>query len=417
MEDAELRSLPAIRRLDLNLAPLDGSTGPQAVRRTVARDFLANAENYYVAVERLVLPPLPWAFAPLLRTTNQNDPPTRLNCDVSVTWTSAAGVVVASDPQPVLLQRTDMTAAVPQVIAGVLQAQPTDGYASVRSFETLRAMLQQAIQAAWSSCIANAGGAIAGQTQPPALFYDAATGLFTLSVYPYGMWADSDIVNGRMRLYFSAEWLGFLKGWPLQILNTTPTPAGSRLDLLVVMDEPGTTGPAGCVWRDWDAGTSTWIPGPPGQLAPDGINAPIDPATAQLLVTQSFPAAWAWNTWNTVQLLSTLSTETEMTDPPLGQLAAGQNVTTTTQQILADFAIDPSAGGASSWAQPLVYNAGGLADYRYIALNPADKLNQLTLYAETVDREGVRRPLQSSGAPASAKLVFVRRDLVEHWRR
>ncbi len=378
---------------------------PTALLSQVVRagPIITRPQDYYVAVSRAVLPAIncPMFICPL--ALNQTtSPPLDTQWNVTMTWSTFSATV------PIQLVRSRFDCSVPAL---PLASQPTSDYAFVDSYNQYLAMMNAALDNCFVELQAQAGGTFAGFTnQPssPVMGYNASTGLFSLSCYPFVAWDQFYPGGNQIKVYFSLNFSNYLAGWTTKTLTTAPRASGQ--DILLVLANTGSN------WLDYQsASPGTWV-GPPGY----GVNPdqPRVPDAAMLVMQQDVAATWALQTAvSSLQICSNLPVSPEFTSPPkplAGSGVASGSSSNAFTSILTDFVPDVTAS-PGAYMSPWVYNATTtVPGARFIELQGNSPISSFQVAAFWIDSWGVQRPLvlTSSQQSASIKLVFVKRSIV-----
>lgn len=264
------------------------------------------------------------------------------------------------------------------------QTQPKDFYSSFWNYNQYTHALNEMISAAYAALITNGSSVTAGQA--PFFNYNQTSGFFSLTAYPYNLYAYQNPPTGdRIEIYFNAASYPLLRGWDSYFTfrgNGSETPDANGEDYRLIIYNDG----------------FNYLPQP---AIPTSIT-PSAPTTSSISAIQSFPSALPGIT--TVRILSDL--------PQTGEFVQASGAKQT-DNILADFKPDLSnVGGASVQ----IYNAN-FGDCRWVKLKGNDPLTQLTIRLQCVDYLGNSHniKLYSKSEIASIKLCFAPNELVENF--
>jgi hypothetical protein len=401
--------MAVVRNLDSSIVYVDvnmntaGSDGPMALTKqmTFANPIVPRSGDYYIACARCVFPGQSvWMWAPELKLGQAISPPLQTAYSVTLTLGQyTSGRVYLN------LIRADTTPPAPPV---PLIAQPTTAYAAVYDVSTIVAMVNNALADAFTA-LGAAGAPIPAGASAPYWSYSAATETFTMTCQ-YA--AYEDMVATPISIFFSANFLAYLSGWPIVIVNDMPSLSDTTggQDIRISCKNSGDN------WLDYSAGPpATWL-SPPGLTTNPFV--PRDAATALLQISQSWTNLWAFQAMQTIQVIATgIPAVLEVTSPPT-VMSGGPGATTavgggTGAYILQDFAANPTAAGGFS--QPLVYTPGSIIPgARFVSMVGDSPLYGFGLALRWTDSVGYSHPLESltTQSPASIKLVFVHKSLL-----
>jgi hypothetical protein len=387
--------------VNLNSSGTDGPT-PLSKQLTFSNPVVSRAGDYYVACARCVFPGQSiWMWAPELELGQVDSPP--LQTAYSVTLTQGE---FTSGRVYMQLVRSDISLPAPPV---PLTSQPITSYAAVYDVSTIVTMVNTALATAFTY-LADAGAAIPAGATAPYWTYSADSETFTMTCNQFAAYED-DSAN-PISIYFSANFLAYLSGWPIVVLNDMPSMSASTggKDIRIACKNSGAN------WLDYVAGPpATWLP-PPGTSANPFV--PRDENTALLQIAQSWTNLWAFQAMQTIQVIATgIPAVLEVTSPPVPMGGGVGGVTAVGggagAYILQDFAANPTVAGGFS--QPLVYTPGSIIPgARYVSMVGDSPLYSFGITLRWTDSVGYSHPLESltTQTPASIKLVFVHKSLL-----
>lgn len=387
--------------VNLNSSGTDGPT-PLSKQLTFSNPVVSRSGDYYVACARCVFPGQSiWMWAPELELGQVSSPP--LQTAYSVTLTQGE---FTSGRVYLELVRSDVTLPAPPV---PLTAQPITSYAAVYDVSTIVDMVNTALASAFTA-LAGAGAPIPAGATAPYWTYSPESETFTMTCNQYSAYEDSSA--NPISIYFSANFLAYLSGWPVVVVNDTPSMSASTggKDIRISCKNSGAN------WLDYSAGPpATWL-APPGAAADPFV--PRDPATAILRIPQSWTNLWAFQAMQTIQVIATgIPAVLEVTSPPVPMGGGVGSVTAVGggagAYILQDFAANPTVAGGFS--QPLVYTPGSIIPgARFVSMVGDSPLYSFGITLRWTDSVGYSHPLESLTAqtPASIKLVFVHKSLL-----
>lgn len=400
----------SVMYLELNLNGSNGN-GLAPINRQVVRTspILDNADDYCVAVARLVLPQLRTPlWIPDLNSNSLSNPPVAapvrggLNYSLTLSWFPAVAPPVSTTQQLIFPD-------LPGIDINV-----TANWNFIYSPRVIIQILNQALAACFTSL--SAAAALAGTPLPPSsvtpyISFTPSTGLMTMNMYPFENWQNQTpaALFNLLQLHFSANMLPYLAGWPIIVKNSDPAQSAtfSYEDILFYARNDGND------WQQFDVATNAWSspPGVPTNATPPGSGLPVPPAPGHALleISQECSGWQGFTGLSSVQLRSTLPVENpQMTDQPqINGLPAG--VGNTTQVVLTDF--NPDYAKLGDTQQPLVYEPQGLVPgARFIPLT-GGALSQFNLTVHWIDSQGNEHPMYTlgSGQTASVLLMFVKK--------
>ena len=404
-----------IQYINLNL--VGGQPGGLSRNVQRAGPIVTRANDYYVAIARMSIPPSPniWMWQPPLLLGQNEWPPTRTIFSVRMTATDLyAQITVASEASMRVLNASwgvDTRGASPPEIP--VTQQPLNGYGAVYNYQQIALMINDAMAAATTglNLKINENTTLRplypNGVVPPFLTWDGVTQLFTFNAAPYDYYSntivDTNYIPARIKVQFSENFLPFLAGWNVARVQDA---AGAGWFELAVTDLAG---------NNWlvshtgtDPGDVTWT-GPPGRLGNPMF--PPDRTAAMVVMPQAYSAPFVFQTaLSTIRVTSNLPITLEGTD------ATGLALMGTPQAasagIMQDFT--PALLQANEFSQPFIYTADSIIPgARFVELVGGGPISDVSLTIVWVDNLGNEHPiLLGADRAATVKLVFVKRALV-----
>jgi hypothetical protein len=377
-------SPPPIFYLDVNLATLE--TGVQPITKFVNRNspIVDNPSDYYVSVARFICStqriPL---WQPQLNTTSPNND--GINTIYSVTLSYSTSISTQ-----VYMQVINEDNTVPAPVQPVT-VEPTTTWGNVYSYFTICDMINTAIATAYSDLVTKvADGGVSLYADPPYMIWNPVTQLFSMTGYPLSQYDQStggDVVN----IYFNNNFRQFLLGWDYQIQNNSPNSTTGQDVLLVMQNLNNNISPA---------------PSPPTA---------IDPTTTTLIMSQAIVSSFCFVALSRIQVLASLPIAFPyLSDAPLSVLATGLN--NNTENILLDFIVNYSDGGAGAYQQPILYYASSDLFTAPQKMAGNHSFNSFYVSVRWVNLQGYSVPLETFGLRnASIKFAFIHKSIIERF--
>jgi len=373
-------SSPPIFYLDVNLATLD--SGISNVQKVVNRSgaILTNPEDYYVSVSRFICAtqrvPL---WQPQLNTTAPYNNGYNTQYSVTLTYNEFTS-------NPVYLQIINVNELTPPPTPPVTQ-QSTTGWGDVYSYYTIVEMVNTALSTAYNLLNTATGGLL--DSNPPVMIWNPVSQLFSLSCFPLSQY-DQTNTTDIVKIYFNNNYKPFLLGWTLitETFSTT-TPSGQD-NLLVLKNYNNNTDPLPV------------------------NNAPVDPATTTLIMSQDITATWCFVALSKIQVIASLPLAYPyLSDVPLP--LQGTTFNNQSENILLDFIVNYADGGANAFQQPILYSANSdifTSPQKLAGNNP---INNFYVDVRWVNLAGFSYQLQTFGLRnTSIRFAFIHKDLIEN---
>jgi hypothetical protein len=379
---ASIGNSPPIFSLEANLSTL--TSGLSAVASLVNRSgtIVSNPSDYYVSVTRLVLGQtqrIPM-WQPQLNTQPPNNDGYKTVYSVNLQYGAfTSGKVYLN------IINEDNTLSPPAVPTPTAS---TTGWGDVFSYNTICKMINNALSDAYDILNTAVGGTL--DPNPPYMTWDPASQLFTMNCFPMSQY-DQSVGGNVVQIYFNNAYRPFLLGWGIQIqTNQINTPTG--MDNLLILQNLG---------NNYTPQTS-----PPTAI-------PVDPTTVMLQMAQDISAPFCFVALSKIQVVASLPTAYPcLSDLPLALQGSAFNNQTT--PILMDVIVDYSAGGASSFQQPITYTANSDIWSSPIKLGGNSPIAQFGIVVQWVNIQGQVFPVQTMGlGNSSIKFVFTHKSIIE----
>jgi len=374
---------PTIFDLEINLSSLSAGTLNSLsaiVNRTAP--IVLNPSDYYVSVSRFICStqqiPL---WSPVLNTSSPYNDGYNTIYSLTLTYdTYTSGQVYLR------VENTLNTATPPP--APVLE-QPTNGWGYVYSYYVICDMVNIALATAYTNLIANIGGAVVLDANPPYMTWNNQTQIFTMNCFPLSQYDQSNGAN-VVNIYFNNNYRQYLLGWDYIGLSNISTATGE--DVLLDLRNTG----------------NNYIP----QSSPPTYT-PASPDMVLLQFQQSITAPWAFCALSKIQITSSIPVAyPTLTSLPLNNVGSGQN--NNTNAILQDFLVNYSSGGASSFSQPISYSPALDSFSSPNKLAGSSTLTSFGVAVSWLNIDGQAFPLAAFGnVNSSIKLTFTHKSLIE----
>ena len=143
------------------------------------------------------------------------------------------------------------------------------------------------------------------------------------------------------------------------------------------------------------------------------LEVPIDSDAVMLQMSQNISCPFCFVALSKIQVVTSLPTAYPcLSDLPLALQGSSFNNQTT--PILIDILVDYSAGGASSFQQPISYSATSDIWSSPIKLGGNSPIAQFAIAVQWVNIQGQIFPLQTMGlGNSSIKFVFTHKSIIE----
>lgn len=373
---------PPIFYLDVNLSTLEG--GLQPISKLVNRNspIVDCPSDYYVSVSRFICStqriPL---WQPQLNTTSPNND--GINTIYSVTLTYKTFTSTQTYMQVINEDNT-----VPAPVAPVT-TEPLTTWGNVYSYFTICQMINTALATAYTDLVSKVGAGVLYE-DPPYMTWNSTTQLFSMTGYPLSQY-DQSTTGDIVSIYFNNNFRQFLLGWDYQIQNNSvDSPTGQDV-LLILQNLNNNISP---------------IPVPP---------AVVDPTTTTLIMTQHISSPWCFIALSRIQVLASLPIAYPyLTDVPLAVASTGLN--NNTENILLDFIVNYSDGGAGAYQQPILYSASSDLFTAPQKMAGNHSFNSFYVGVRWVNLQGYSIPLETFGLRnASMKFVFIHKSIIERF--
>lgn len=375
---------PPIFSLEVNLSTL--TSGLSAVASLVNRagTIVANPSDYYVSVSRLVVGQT--QRIPMWQPQLNPQPPYNdgyntvysVNLQYGNVTSGKVFIRVINEDNTVFPPTTPTPTA------------PTTGWGDVYSYFTISQMINNAIVTAYAQLVENLGDTVTLDPNPPYMTWNPSTQLFVFHCFPMSQY-DQSTGGDVVKIYFNNEYRPYLLGWDIQIQNNnTNTPSG--MDNLLILRNLGTN----------------YTP----QSSPP-LEVPLDSDTVMLQMSQNISCPFCFVALSKIQVVTSLPTAYPcLSDLPLALQGSSFNNQTT--PILIDILVDYSAGGASSFQQPISYSATSDIWSSPIKLGGNSPIAQFGIVVQWVNIQGQIFPLQTMGlGNSSIKFVFTHKSIIE----
>ena len=372
---------PPLFSLEVNLATLTNGISNVGANVNRAGTIVANPSDYYVSVTRLIVStqriPL---WQPTLNTTSPNNDGYNTVYSVNLEYKG-----ITSGQVYLRVINDDRTVSPP---TPPVNSQVFNGWGDVYSYDVITTMINIAIKTAYDKLITYFGSDI--DPNPPYMTWNATTQFFTMNCFPLSQY-DQNTGDDVVRMYFNTEFKPFLLGWQL-ITETNNANTTSGLDVLLVLSNNG-------------------INYTPQNNPPSFV--PDDPTTTVLQMSQDISAPWCYVALNKILVITSLPIAYPcLTDLPLNLI--GQAFNNQTSPILIDYLVNYSAGGASSFQQPISYSATSDIYTSPIKLGGTSPITSFSIGIYYQNLAGNVFPLQTIGLRnSSIKLTFTHKSIIE----